>query len=441
MNADIQTKQERQATQELPVAEAAWKKSAHAIFAGSVGNAVEWFDWSIYTSFAMYFGKQFFPAGNETASLLATFAVFAVGFGMRPLGGWVIGAFSDRYGRRSALTLTIVMMAGSSLVIALLPTYKTIGVLAPILMTVLRMLQGLSVGGEYGAATTFLTESAPANRRGFYGSFLFFSVAVGLLTASALAWAMTDYMSRQTLEAYGWRIPFLLGSCGSVIGFWIRRNVAETESFEKLRRSGGIKHLSLLWTWTHHRSAVLRLLGISVLGAFSFYLFISFMPIYAIRHAGAIPTDAFAASTASIAIFMISQPFFGALSDRFGRRPQLMVFASLYLLFLYPVVMSIGPGFQSMLLVECFGLLSYGLYSAIAPSIMAELFNTDVRGVGIGAAYNLVVALLGGTTPYLMTWLQSVHREGWFLAYVCVGAAVSLITYWRMPETKGTTLE
>ena len=197
MNADIQTKQERQATQELPVAEAAWKKSAHAIFAGSVGNAVEWFDWSIYTSFAMYFGKQFFPAGNDTASLLTTFAVFAVGFGMRPLGGWVIGAFSDRYGRRSALTLTIVMMAGSSLVIALLPTYKTIGVLAPILMTVLRMLQGLSVGGEYGAATTFLTESAPANRRGFYGSFLFFSVAGGLLTASALAWAMTDYMSRQ----------------------------------------------------------------------------------------------------------------------------------------------------------------------------------------------------------------------------------------------------
>ncbi|ABE36129.1 sugar (and other) transporter family protein [Paraburkholderia xenovorans LB400] len=430
-----------QATQELAAAPRTWQRSARAIFAGSVGNAVEWFDWSVYTAFAIYFSKQFFPADNDTASLLATFAVFAVGFGMRPLGGWAIGAFSDRFGRRSALTITIVMMAGSSLLISFLPTYRTIGVLAPIVMTVLRMLQGLSVGGEYGAATTFLAESAPAGRRGFHGSFLFFSIAAGLLLASALAWGMTHFMSRAALEDYGWRIPFFIGGCGSLLGFWMRRNVPETVAFEKLRRKGRIEPRSLLWTWNHHRGAVLRLVGISVLGAFSFYLFISFMPIYAIRHAGAIPGDAFAASTASIAIFMIAQPFFGALSDRIGRRPQLIAFAAAYLVFLYPVVTSIGPGFQSMLLVECFGLLTYGFYSAIAPSIMAELFSTDVRGVGIGAAYNLVVALLGGTTPYLMTWLQSIHREGWFLAYVCAGAAVSLITYWRMPETRGIELE
>jgi MFS transporter, MHS family, alpha-ketoglutarate permease len=430
-----------QVTHELLAAPVARKQSARAIFAGSIGNTLEWFDWSVYTAFAIYFSKQFFPADNDTASLLATFAVFAVGFALRPLGGWAIGVYSDRYGRRNALTITIVMMGGSSLLISVLPTYSTIGILAPILMTVLRMLQGLSVGGEYGAATTFLAESAPAGRRGFYGSFLFVSIAAGLLAASAMAWAMTHLMPREALEAWGWRIPFFIGGCGAIIGFWMRRNVAETEAFEKLRRRGRIERRSLLWTWTHHRSAVLRLVGISVLGAFSFYLFIIFMPIYAISHVGAVPTEAFAASTASIAIFMISQPFFGSLSDRFGRRPQLIVFAAAYLLFLYPVVTSLSAGFWSMLLVECFGLLTYALYSSIAPSIMTELFSTEVRGVGIGTAYNLVVALLGGTTPYLMTWLQSIHQEGWFLGYVCAGAAVSLITYWRMPETRGVTLE
>ncbi|MGK8208460.1 MFS transporter [Burkholderia cenocepacia] len=416
------------------------RQTAKILFAGSVGNVVEWFDWSVYTAFAIYFSKQFFPADNETAALLATFAVFAVGFGMRPLGGWVIGAFSDRFGRRNALTLTVMMMAGSSLLISILPTYASIGWLAPALMTVLRMIQGLSVGGEYGAATTFLTESAPAHRRGFYGSFLFFSIAAGLLIAAAVASAMTHWMPRAELEAWGWRVPFFIGGCGSLIGFWMRRNVGETEAFENLRSKGEIEGRSLRWTWTHHRDALLRLVGISVLGAFSFYLFISFMPVYAIRHAGAHPEDAFAASTASIAIFMLAQPLFGALSDRLGRRPQLIVFAAAYLALLYPVVTSIGPGFRSMLLVECFGLLTYGLYSSIAPAVMAELFSTEVRGIGIGTAYNIVVALLGGTTPYLMTWLQSQHREGWFLGYVCVGAAISLITFLRMPETRGAEI-
>jgi len=425
---------------ELADEQALAKRPSKVIFAGSIGNVVEWFDWSVYSAFAIYFSKQFFPSGNDTAALLATFAVFAIGFAMRPLGGWVIGSFSDRYGRRSALTLTVIMMAGSSLLISLLPTYGTIGWLAPVLLTVLRMAQGLSVGGEYGAATIFLAESAPAKRRGFYSSFLFFSIAAGLLVASAFASAMTHLLSTAQLEAWGWRVPFFVGGCGALVGFWMRRNVGETQAFEQLRHKGGNQGRSLRWTWTHHRSAVLRLVGISVLGAFSFYLFISYMPVYAIRQAGAQPADAFAASTASIAIFMLAQPLFGALSDRFGRRPQLIVFAAAYMVFLYPVVTSIRADFVSMLLVECFGLLTYGLYSSIAPAVMAELFSTEVRGIGIGTAYNLVVALLGGTTPYLMTWLQSTRHEGWFLAYVCLGAAISLITYLRMPETRGVPL-
>jgi MFS transporter, MHS family, alpha-ketoglutarate permease len=422
-------------TRDLATANVRWQQSVRAIFAASIGNAVESFDWAIYAAFALYFSNQFFPSANETAALLSSFAVFAVGFGMRPLGGWAAGWVADRFGRRSALSLTIIGMGGSSLLIAALPTYQTIGVLAPILMTLLRMLQGLSVGGEYGAATLFLVESAPPARRGFYGSFLFTSIAVGLLAATALAAALTHFMSRPAMEAYGWRIPFVLGGCGSLYGFWMRRGLAETAAFDTLRKEGRNRGRSLWWTWTHYRAAVLRLIGITLLGAFSFYLFISFMPVYAIHHAGALPADAFLACTVSIALFMIAQPLLGALSDRIGRRPQLMAFALAYLLFLFPVVQSIGPGFGSILLVESFGLLSYGLYTSIAPAVMTEQFDAEVRGVGIGTVYNLVVAIFGGTTPFLMTALQARHREGWFIAYVCAAAAVGLFTYWKMPET------
>jgi len=413
---------------------------ARTLFAGSIGNVLEWFDWSIYSAFAVYFSTQIFPPGDGKAALLAVFAVFAIGFFMRPLGGWVIGAFSDRYGRRSALTLTIVMMAGSSMLISFLPSYATIGIWSPILMTVLRMAQGLSVGGEFGAATTFLTESAPPNRRGLYGSFLFFSIAVGLLLASGLAWLMARYIEREALEMWGWRVPFFLGGCGSLIGFWLRRNVGETDAFEKAKARGTRKRIGVIRVWLNYPRATLLLAGTSILPAFSFYLFVAYMPVYSVKHAGAMPSSAFAASTLSIAIFMLSQPLFGMLSDRFGRRPQLIVYALGYLLFIFPVMHAVGPSFMRMLLIECFGLLLYGLYSAIAPALMSELFSTEIRGVGIGAIYNLVVALVGGTTPYLLTWLGSAGHQDWFFIYVCFGALVSLIAFYFLPEMAGKEL-
>ncbi|WP_313517163.1 MFS transporter [Pseudomonas sp.] len=411
------------------------------IIAGSIGNTIEWFDWSIYTAFALYFGHQFFPSDDETTSLLATFGVFAVGFGMRPVGGLVIGLFNDRVGRRAALNLTILLMAIPSLLIGLLPTYASIGLAAPILMVLARMVQGLSVGGEYGAAATFLAESAPAERRGFYSGFLFCSIAAGLLAASGLAWLLTNVMSKEQLTDYGWRIPFLLGSLGSFAGFWIRRGVAEPEVFRKNQALGHVRPAHPLRTlWREHPQAVKRLVGISLLGAFAFYLFVSYIPVHAIRSVGAVPSVSYAASTVALAIFMLSQPLFGAMSDRLGRRPQLIVFALGYALLLYPVVSSIGSSFWSILLVELFGLLFYGLYSSIAPAIKSELFPTDVRALGIGLPYNLVVAIFGGTTPYLMTWLQSRGHESWFLFYVSAAALVSLVAFLRMPETRGKPL-
>ncbi|QXX78902.1 MFS transporter [Alcaligenes faecalis] len=409
------------------------------IVAGSVGNAVEWFDWTIYASFAIFFSSQFFPEGNETTALLASFGIFAVGFFMRPIGGWLLGIFSDRYGRKAALGLTILMMAGGSLIIAVTPTYAAIGLAAPLLLTLARLLQGLSLGGEYASATTFLTEMAPPHRRGFYSSFVFFSAAVGILAASAVGWVLTTWLTRAEMAAWGWRIPFLLGALGGVVGLWIRRSIPETEAFSESKKAG-VEKQPLRTLLRDYPREVLRIIGFSVLTTFAFYIFVAYVPTYAIRHVQADPKVAFAANTVALIVFMMVQPLFGALSDRIGRKPQLIVFAAGYLFFFYPLMSTLGPSFGSILLVELFGLVLYAMYTSIGPAIMSEQFPTSVRAVGIGAPYNLMVALLGGTTPYLLTWLQSNGLERWFFYYVLAGAVITLVTFIRMPETVGQKL-
>ncbi|MHB9703605.1 MFS transporter [Alcaligenes aquatilis] len=409
------------------------------IVAGSVGNAVEWFDWTIYASFAIFFSSQFFPDGNETTALLASFGIFAVGFFMRPIGGWLLGIFSDRYGRKAALGLTILMMAGGSLIIAVTPTYAAIGLAAPLLLTLARLLQGLSLGGEYASATTFLTEMAPPHRRGFYSSFVFFSAAVGILAASAVGWVLTTWLSRAEMAEWGWRIPFLLGALGGVAGLWIRRSIPETEAFSESKKAG-VEKQPLRTLLREYPVEVLRIIGFSILTTFAFYIFVAYVPTYAIRHVQADPKVAFAANTVALIVFMVVQPLFGALSDRIGRKPQLIVFAAGYLFFFYPLMSTLGPSFGSILTVELFGLVLYAMYTSIGPAIMSEQFPTSVRAVGIGAPYNLMVALLGGTTPYLLTWLQSNGLERWFFYYVLAGAVITLITFIRMPETVGKKL-
>ncbi|MDV2117876.1 MFS transporter [Alcaligenes faecalis] len=409
------------------------------IVAGSVGNAVEWFDWTIYASFAIFFSSQFFPEGNETTALLASFGIFAVGFFMRPIGGWLLGIFSDRYGRKAALGLTILMMAGGSLIIAVTPTYAAIGLAAPLLLTLARLLQGLSLGGEYASATTFLTEMAPPHRRGFYSSFVFFSAAVGILAASAVGWVLTTWLSRAEMSEWGWRIPFLLGALGGVVGLWIRRSIPETEAFSESKKAG-VEKQPLRTLLREYPVEVLRIIGFSILTTFAFYIFVAYVPTYAIRHVQADPKVAFAANTVALIVFMVVQPLFGALSDRIGRKPQLIVFAAGYLFFFYPLMSTLGPSFGSILMVELFGLVLYAMYTSIGPAIMSEQFPTSVRAVGIGAPYNLMVALLGGTTPYLLTWLQSNGLERWFFYYVLAGAVITLVTFIRMPETVGQKL-
>ncbi|UUC53039.1 MFS transporter [Pseudomonas citronellolis] len=237
-------------------------------------------------------------------------------------------------------------------------------------------------------------------------------------------------------------LPFFIGGLGSLAGFWIRHGVEETAAFRKghEQRRGQRLEQPLRTLWREHPQAVKRLVGISLLGAFAFYLFVSYLPVHAIRSLGASPGTAYGASSLALVVFMLSQPLFGWLSDRIGRRPQLIVFALGYALLLYPVVRSMNASFGAILAVELFGLLLYGLYSAIAPAIKSELFSTDIRALGIGLPYNLVVAIFGGTTPYLMTWLQSRGDEQWFLVYVSAMAVITLVAFLRMPETRGQPL-
>ncbi|MGE8653194.1 MULTISPECIES: MFS transporter [unclassified Acinetobacter] len=407
------------------------------ILAGTVGNAIEWFDWTIYATFAVFFAKQFFPSDDPTASLLATFAIFAVGFFMRPLGGILLGIFSDRYGRKAALAATIIMMAGGSLMIGLSPTYESIGIFAPIILVLARLLQGLSLGGEFASAATYLSEMAPKNKRGFYSSFMFFSSAIGILMASGLAWALTSSLTETQMSEYGWRIPFILGAIGGLVGMWIRKSVPDSEMTHKKE---SVKN-PLAVLIKRHPKETLRIVGISILTTFAFYIFVVYVPTYAIKVLGAEPQTAFAANTVGLIIFMLCQPVFGWLSDKIGRKPQLIVFAVGYLVFFYPIIKWMDGTFASILLVELFGLVLYALYTAIGPAVMSEQFPTEVRAVGIGAPYNLMVALLGGTTPYVLTWLQSIGKQDYFYFMVLVGALLTLITFIKMPETAGKGLE
>ncbi|WP_180129478.1 MULTISPECIES: MFS transporter [unclassified Acinetobacter] len=407
------------------------------ILAGTVGNVIEWFDWTIYATFAVFFAKQFFPSDDPTASLLATFAIFAVGFFMRPLGGIVLGIFSDRYGRKAALAATIIMMAGGSLMIGLSPTYESIGIFAPIILVLARLLQGLSLGGEFASAATYLSEMAPKNKRGFYSSFMFFSSAIGILMASGLAWALTSTLTETQMSEYGWRIPFILGAIGGLVGMWIRKSVPDSEMTHKKE---SVKN-PLVVLVKRHPKETLRIVGISILTTFAFYIFVVYVPTYAIKVLGAEPQTAFAANTVGLIIFMLCQPVFGWLSDKIGRKPQLIVFAVGYLVFFYPIIKWMDGTFASILMVELFGLVLYALYTAIGPAVMSEQFPTEVRAVGIGAPYNLMVALLGGTTPYVLTWLQSIGKQDYFYFMVLVGALLTLITFMKMPETAGKGLE
>lgn len=407
-----------------------------SIFSGSVGNLVEWYDWYVYAAFSVYFAGAFFPRGNLTAQLLNTAGIFAVGFLVRPIGGWLLGWYADRNGRKAALVLSVLMMCAGSLLIALTPGYESIGPAAPALLIAARLLQGLSVGGEYGTSATYLSEMAVPGRRGLYSSFQYVTLIMGqLLALGVLLLLQHVFLSDQQLREWGWRIPFVIGALCAVIALFLRRSMDESVVFtgSKVARQRGTIKLLL-----QHPREIAIVFGLTMGGTVSFYTFTTYAQKFLINSAGFDAKVATAVSASALLVFMFLQPLVGLLSDFTGRRPVLLAFGVLATLCTVPLMSAIqhAPTSMTAFLLILMALTIVSGYTAVNAIVKAELFPTEIRALGVGLPYALAVALFGGTAEYVALWFKSIGEEQGFFWYVSGCAAISLLVYLWMPETQ-----
>ncbi|MCU1540722.1 MAG: Transporter [Arthrobacter sp.] len=416
-----------------------------AIIAGGIGNAVEWVDWAVYTTFSSIFAHHFFPKGDPLAALLATLAIFAVGFVMRPVGAAVMGAYADRHGRKKGLVLTIGLMAGATAVIGLAPTYETVGILSPIILVVARMVQGFSAGGEFGSSSAFLVESAAPRRRAFAGSWQQVSVGAGVLLASGMGAIITSTLSKEALDSWGWRLAFIVAALLGLVGLWLRSSVEETASFvdakARTEASGEKRRNSVFTMFVKHPGSTLRVFGITIAGTLLYYMWVSYMPTYAAVATGIPLHQALLANFIAVGLFLILLPFAGILSDKIGRKPTMTAFAAGFLLFSWPAFALLNGNFWMLLLIEVIGIILLLGYSANCAVIMAEQFPAEVRATGIGLPYALAVAIFGGTAPYLTTWMNANGLGQLVWLYCAIAAAIGVVVYATMPETKGKALD
>jgi MFS transporter, MHS family, alpha-ketoglutarate permease len=405
-----------------------------AILIGSSGNLVEWYDFYVYAAFSLYFAKAFFPEGNQTAQLLNTAAIFAVGFLMRPIGAWFFGRMADRRGRRIALTTSVLLMCFGSALIAVTPVYATIGFAAPVILLLARMIQGLSLGGEYGTSATYLSEMATPEHRGFYSSFQYVTLIGGQLTAMLVLIVLQKLvLTPAELDAWGWRIPFAIGALLSVIAFVMRRDLLETEAFKTAKRHEG----SLAALMRHPREVAI-VIGLTLGGTLAFYTFTTYMQKFLVNTSGFAKDTATLISASALLVYMLLQPAVGALSDIVGRRPVLIAFGVLGTLSTVPILttlQTISDPWQAFLLVVL-GLAIVSCYTAINAVVKAELFPTSVRALGVGLPYALTVAVFGGTAEWIALWLKQAGRETDFYWYVSGCIAVSLVVYATMRDTR-----
>ncbi|MFT8949924.1 MAG: MFS transporter [Liquorilactobacillus hordei] len=411
------------------------RKIASNIIKGSLGNMIEWFDWYIYASFAIYFANSFFPSNNQTVELLSAAAVFAVGFLMRPFGSFIMGKFADQHGRRSALTLSVVIMACGSLIIAIVPTYKTIGILSPIILVLVRLVQGISLGGEYGISATYLSEMASSNRRGYYASFQYVTLISGQLLALIVQILLQYFFNDTQLTAWVWRIPFVVGALGAVIVLYLRLSMDETNQFKAAAKSG--KKKGTLKQLAKYPGQVLTVIGLTFGGTIAFYTYTTYMQKYMINSLGLPTRLTTEINFLALLIFMIMQPVFGHLSDKIGRKPLLYWFGILGTLLTVPIFKGLqlfDSPFSAFVLMLA-GLMIVSGYTSINAVVKAELFPTEIRALGVGLPYGLTVAIFGGTVEYVALWLKTINHEGWFFYYVSAAVFISLIVYVRMLET------
>jgi len=407
-----------------------------SIFGGSIGNLVEWYDWYTYSAFALYFSPVFFPNSSANAQLLNTAGIFAVGFLMRPIGGWLFGSIADKHGRKQSMALSVLIMAIGSLIIGLTPGYSRIGIAAPLLLLFARLIQGLSTGGEYGTSATYLSEMATKKRRGFYSSFQYVTLIGGQLLALGIQLVLQNWLlTSAELSEWGWRIPFFIGAILSFIALYLRRHIDETAAFKKKSQdeeTGGIKAL------LKYPKEVLTVMGLTLGGTIAFYTFSTYMQKFLVNTVHLSKETSTILSFASLLVFAIMQPLFGMLSDKIGRKPLLIGFGVLGTLCTYPIltVLTSATSNTVIFLLMIFALVIVSGYTSINAVVKAELFPAHIRALGVGLPYALTVAIFGGTAEYLALWFKNIGHESYFYWYVTFCILISLVLYTTMKDTK-----
>jgi MHS family alpha-ketoglutarate permease-like MFS transporter len=419
------------------------RKRLTNIVGGSAGNLVEWFDWYVYAAFGLYFAPSFFPKGDQTAQLMSTAAVFAVGFIMRPIGAWVMGIYADHRGRKAGLTLSVSLMCLGSLAIALSPTYAQVGLLSPTILVVARMVQGLSLGGEYGSSATYLSEMAGEHRRGFWSSFQYVTLIAGQLIALALLLVLQATMSEAALEGWGWRIAFGVGAVLAIVVFYIRRRLTETASYENVAAQGGARRKSSgrNLILEHPREALL-VVALTAGGTLAFYAYTTYMQKYLANTVGFDRETASRIMTLALGLFMLMQPIAGLLSDRIGRKPVMIFFGLAGATLTWPIFTTLETTKDP---TTAFALVMASLvivtgYTSINAVVKSELFPAHIRALGVALPYAIANTLFGGTAEYVALALKDAGHERWFYVYVSVVIGLSLITYATMRDTKRTSL-
>jgi MFS transporter, MHS family, proline/betaine transporter len=396
-----------------------------AVGAAVLGNMLEWYDFAVYSYVATIIARNFFPPGDEVAALLATFAVFGVGFVVRPLGAIVIGKLGDTKGRKAALMFTILAMALGTFAIAFIPSYASIGVLAPILLLLARLLQSFSVGGEFATSIAFIVEWAPQNRRGFYGSFQQVSTVGGLLLGSGVAALLNTAIDASAMDSWGWRIPFLIGGLIGLIGMYMRRNVEETPAYRNAATTGvdvGEEAPPVI--------LAARAFGFAILWTVAFYIFLFYMPTFTQRYAGLSRAAALWSNSAGLLLLVVAIPLMGLLSDRIGRKPLLLACCAIFIALPYPLftLMHSGASLTTIVLVQLLVGLAIALFAGPAPATMTEIFRTKTRSTYMSIGYALAATIFGGFAPFIATWLISVTGSPISPTYYVMGAAVISMT-------------
>jgi len=416
------------------------KRRLSAIFVGSIGNLVEWYDFYAYAAFALYFAAAFFPGEDPVVQQLNAAVLFALGFIVRPIGGWLFGHLADHYGRRNALMLSVLLMCFGSLVIAVTPTYASIGVAAPIVLGAARMIQGLSLGGEYGTSATYLTEVADQKHRGFYSSFQYVTLIGGQLCAILVLLLLQKvFLTPAQLRAWGWRIPFLIGALLAITALLMRRNLHETEDFESARATRrNAQRTSSIRALLNYPREVLVVVGLTMGGTTAFYTYTTYMQKFLKLSVGLNDGQTTAVTATSLVFALLLQPLYGALSDRIGRRPLLIWFGAMGTLCTIPLLVLLQSTRSSVtaLLLICAAWTIVAGYTSINAVVKAELFPTSVRATGVGLPYAITVSIFGGTAESIALWFKSIGREAWFSYYLTAVIATSLVVYIGMRDTK-----